>query len=122
MMTTTGGDGPSVFAKYIDGPENARPAPLENLIKQSRRHADLKTFLLDVLLGGPVPVTLVVARGATHGFSRKQLWSAREQMKIVAFKEVGKPHGRWFLALPQRTGYPGTADNTGYTGLPGRSA
>ena len=42
MMTTTGGDGPSVFAKYIDGPENARPAPLGNLIKQSRRHADLK--------------------------------------------------------------------------------
>ena len=51
MMTTTGGDGPSVFAKYIDGPENARPAPLENLIKQSRRHADLKTFLMDILIG-----------------------------------------------------------------------
>ena len=72
MMTTTGGDGPSVFAKYIAGPENARPAPLGNLIKQSRRHADSKTFLLDVLLGGPVPVTLIVERGAVHGFTEKQ--------------------------------------------------
>ena len=70
MMTTTGGDGPSVFAKYIDGPENARPAPLENLIKQSRRHADLKTFLMDVLIGGPVPVTLIVERGTAHGQAR----------------------------------------------------
>jgi hypothetical protein len=112
MMTTTGGDGPSVFAKYIDGPENARPAPLENLIKQSRRHADLKTFLIDVLMNGPAPTTLVQERGAAHGFTRKQLWSTREQMKIVAFKETGKPRGRWFLALPQHAGYPSTAGNT----------
>ena len=71
-MTTTGGDGPS-FAKYIDGPENARPALVGNLIKQSRRHADLKTFLMDILMGGPVPVTLIVERGTAHGFTEKQL-------------------------------------------------
>ena len=110
-MTTTGGDGPS-FAKYIDGPENARPALVGNLIKQSRRHADLKTFLIDVLMNGPAPTTLVQERGAAHGFTRKQLWRTREQMKIVAFKETGKPRGRWFLALPQHAGYPSTAGNT----------
>ena len=100
MMTTTGGDGPSVFAKYIDGPENARPAPLENLIKQSRRHADLKTFLMDILIGGPVPVTLIVERGTAHGFTEKQLRYAREQMNIVAFKETGRHHGHWLWVLP----------------------
>lgn len=99
MMTTTGGDGPSVFAKYIDGPEN-EPAPLENLIKQSRRHADLKTFLMDILIGGPVPVTLIVERGTAHGFTEKQLRYAREQMNIVAFKETGRPHGHWLWVLP----------------------
>ena len=31
-------------------------------------------------------------------------------MNIVAFKEVGKRHGCWFLALPQYAGYPGTAN------------
>ena len=100
MMTTTGGDGPSVFAKYINGPEKARPSPLENLIKQSRRHADLKTFLMDILIGGPVPVTLIVERGTAHGFTEKQLRYAREQMNIVAFKETGRPHGCWLWALP----------------------
>ena len=40
MMTTTGGDEPSLFAKYITGPEKERPSPLEKLVKQSRRHAD----------------------------------------------------------------------------------
>lgn len=121
MMTTTGGDdGPSVFAKYIGDPEVKQLSPLETLIKQARRHADLKTFLVDILMGGPAPANLVIARGIERGFSRKQLWSAREQLKIVAFKEVGKPHGRWFLALPTHTGYPRTAGNPGSAELSGR--
>ena len=100
MMTTTGGDGPSVFAKYIfDGPENAQPSPLENLIKQSRRHADLKTFLMDILANGPAPANLVIARGAERGFTKRQITYAREQMKLIAFKGLGKGGG-WFWVLP----------------------
>ena len=75
--------------------------PPEEPVKQPRRGDDRKTFLVDVLMNGPVPTTLVHQRGAAHGFTRKQLWSAREQMKIVAIKETGKYGGRWFLALPQ---------------------
>ena len=109
---TTYGDEPSVFAKYITDPEIERPSSLEKLVKQSRRHVDLKTFLVDILINGPAPTTLVHQRGRERGFTRKQLWSTREQMKIVAFKETGKPRGRWFLALPQHAGYPSTAGNT----------
>jgi hypothetical protein len=77
--------------------------PPEEPVKQPRRSDDRKTFLVDVLMNGPVPTTLVHQRGAAHGFTRKQLWDAREKMKIVAFKETGKHGGRWFLALPQHT-------------------
>jgi hypothetical protein len=99
-MPTPGDDGPSVFSKYIDGPENERPSPLEKMIQQSRRHADLKIFLMDILASGPVLATLVEKRGAVHGFTEKQIRHAREQMNIIAFKEVGKTHGRWFWVLP----------------------
>jgi hypothetical protein len=89
--------------------DRGRP-PTEEPIKQSRKNADQKTFLLDVLAYGPAPTTLIQERGAAHGFSRKQLYCARQQMNIVAFKEVGKRHGRWFWGLPQHAGYPGTAN------------
>jgi hypothetical protein len=90
-----------------------RPPPTEETIKQPpHRRENPKIFLKDILANGPAPTTLVQERGAAHGFSRKQLWDAREKMKIVAFKEIGKPHGRWFCALPQHAGYPGTARNT----------
>jgi hypothetical protein len=82
-----------------------RPPPAEEKIeqprKQSRRSADLKIFLMDVLVNGPVPTIIIEERGAAHGFTKKQIRSAREQMKVVTFKEVGKPHGRWISALPQ---------------------
>ena len=68
-----------------------------------RRGDDRKTFLVDILVNGPAPTTLVIERGAARGFTRKQIWDAREKMKIVAFKEIGKRHGRWFLPLPQNT-------------------
>ena len=79
--------------------DKGRPPPTEGAIKQSRKNADQKTFLLDVLANGPVPTTLIQERGAAHGFSKKQLYCARRLMNIVAFKEVGKPHGRWFWVL-----------------------
>jgi hypothetical protein len=85
-----------------------RPPPPEEPVKQPRWGDDRKTFLVDVLMNGPVPTTLVHQRGAAHGFTRKQIWSTREKMKIVAFKETGKPRGRWFLALPQHRGRPDT--------------
>ena len=75
--------------------------PPEEPVKQPRRGDDRKTFLVDILLNGPVPTTTVYQRGAARGFTKRQLWSAREQMKIVAIKETGKHGGRWFLALPQ---------------------
>ena len=79
--------------------DKGRPPPTEEAIKQPRRGDDQKTFLLDVLANGPVPATLIEARGAAHGFSRKQLSYARQQMNIVAFKEVGRLNGRWFWRL-----------------------
>jgi hypothetical protein len=104
MSTIDGDDRQSVFAKYIDGPEKEPSSPPETLIKQSRRHADLRAFLAGILLHGPAPATLVEERGAAHGFTGKQLRYAREQMNIVAFKETGKPRGRWLWALPHDIG------------------
>jgi hypothetical protein len=98
-MTMNDGDGPSFFARYIDGPEKERPSPLEKLIKQSRKNANLKTLITDVLANGPAPATLVEERAAAHGFTEKQLRCAKEQMNIVVFKETGKRHGRWVWAL-----------------------
>ena len=100
-MVTDDDNKPSDFARYIiDGPlEKERPSPLENLIKQSRRGADLKTFLRDVLLGGPAPVTLVIARGAERGFSKRQITYARGQMQIISLKGPGVGGG-WYWVLP----------------------
>ena len=115
MMTTTGGDdGPSVFARYIDGPENARPAPLGNLIKQSRRHADLKTFLMDILMGGPVPVALVIGRGVARGFTKRQITYAREQMQIISFKGPGRGGGWFWVLSHDNRRIPSTAGNAQY--------
>ena len=105
-MTTVARD---IFSRLGAG----RPPPIEETKPQLGRaavKARLKTLLTDVLANGPAPTTLVLERGGAHGFSRKQLYCARQQMNIVAFKEVGKRHGCWFLALPQYAGYPGTAN------------
>jgi hypothetical protein len=98
-MSMTNGDGPSFFARYIDGPKEERPSPPEKLIRQSRRGADLKTFLMDVLANGPAPATLVIERGAARGFTKRQITYAREQMKLIALKGPGKD-GCWFWVLP----------------------
>ena len=92
--------------------DKGRPPPTEKTIKQSRRNADQKALIMDVLANGPAPATLVEERGAAHGFTKKQLCYARRQMRIVAFKEAGKTNGRWFWALPQHVWHPGTASNT----------
>ena len=46
--------------------EKERP-PAEEKIKQPRRGDDRKTFLVDVLMNGPVPTALVYQRGAERG-------------------------------------------------------
>jgi hypothetical protein len=80
------------------GPEPIK-RPIERPIK--RHGADPKLLLTDILTYGPVPATIIEGRGAAHGLTRKQLRYAREQMNIVAFKEVGARYGRWLWALPQ---------------------
>ena len=79
-----------------------RPQPIKKPIKGvTKKHGtDPKTLLMDVLANGPVPATIVEARGAAHGITRKQLRRARERMGIVPFKETGKINGRWLWALP----------------------
>ena len=87
-----------IFSRLSAG----RPPPIEETKPQLGRaavKARLKTLLTDVLANGPVPATLVEERGAAHGFTRKQLRYAREQMNIIAIKEVGKTHGRWLWRL-----------------------
>jgi hypothetical protein len=101
-----------VVVDIFDRLRERRPPPVEEAIKQSRRHAGQKALIKDVLANGPAPATLVEERGAAHGFTKKQLSYARRQMRIVSFKEVGKINGRWFWALPQHVWHPGTASNT----------
>ena len=98
---------PSIFKKYItDSLEKERQAPAEIKPRHpayvpTRRTVDPKTFITDVLVNGPVPVITVLERGAARGLTRKQILYAREQMQVVAFKEIGRRHGCWFWALPQ---------------------
>jgi hypothetical protein len=99
-MPTPGDDGPSVFAKYIDGPEIERPPPLEKTIKQPpSRREDPKIFLEDILSNGPAAATLIIKRGTERGFSKRQITYAREQMKLIALKGPGV-RGAWFWVLP----------------------
>ena len=86
----------NLFEKLAQG----RPPQTRETVEQSHKNIDLKTLLKDVLMNGPAPATLVEERGAAHGFSKKQIRRARQQMKIISFKETGKPHGRWFWGLP----------------------
>jgi hypothetical protein len=74
--------------------------PVEKTNKQPRKKRDSEIFLKDILINGPVPTTLIVERAATHGLSKKQLTRARRRIRIVAFKETKKIHGRWFWVLP----------------------
>jgi hypothetical protein len=94
-------DEPSALRKYIaDSLEKERqPAAEIKPRKASRRTVDPKIFITDVLVNGPVPTNTVLQRGTERGLTKKQIWYARERLKIVAFKELGK-NGCWFLALP----------------------
>jgi hypothetical protein len=78
-----------------------RPPAAETAHEQpSHRREDPKIFLQDILAAGPAPATLVIERGAERGFTKRQITYAREQMKLIAFKETGKYGGRWFWVLP----------------------
>jgi hypothetical protein len=86
--------------------------PLTKEIEQPRKNADLRAFLLDILMDGPVPTTLVIERAMARGFTKKQITYARVKMKIAALKET-KRWGRWMWVLmpPARPVYP-TSDGT----------
>jgi hypothetical protein len=89
-----------VFDPFVRHRDEKTPSePTERPIR--RYGTDPRLLLKAVLVSGPVPATIVVERGAAHGLTKKQLRSAREEMNIIAFKETGRPHGRWLWALPR---------------------
>src|SRR5262245_44245154 len=95
-----------IFERLQEGrPTQIEGAAKPQLGKIAARKARIKTLLLDVLANGPAPTNVVYQRGRAHGFSRKQLWSTRERMGIVTFKER-KRYGRWFLALAHHVPHP----------------
>jgi hypothetical protein len=87
---------------------------IDHAIKKviEKHGADRETFLMDILANGPVPATVVEARGAAHGITRKQLRKARSKMRIMTFKETGKIHGCWLWALPQHDPAAAAAPDT----------
>jgi len=90
----TNDDGKSFFARYID--DQRQPAQQHNganLVSQWVQEANIKTFLVNVLANGPMLTTAIVEQGAAHGFSKKQLIRAKEQINVVAFKKRGKFDG-----------------------------
>ena len=97
-------DEPSIFKQYIAyslEKEQQPPAeikPRHPAYGPTRRTLDPKTFIADVLVNGPVPTTTVLQRGAERGFTKRHILYAREQMKVIAFKERGK-NGCWFWSL-----------------------
>ena len=103
---------PAVAKDIFERLAKGRPAPAEEASKQPRRREDPKIFLKDILANGPAPVNLVIARGAEHGFSKRQITYAREQMKLVAL-ERAREGRRLVLGSPTRqSGCPGAAGNT----------
>jgi hypothetical protein len=62
----------------------------------------VREFLLDILAGGPVLQTLIIERGAEHGFSYDQLKRAKGALGVRSFKkrEAGLD-SPWLWALPQ---------------------
>ena len=105
----TNGDGPSVsvFARYIDSPEKQRPSitaarhRIDDLASRWTREGDVRAFLVETLAGRPMPATVIEERGATRGFSKRQLRRTREEMGITVFKEKGVFGGPWFWAIPK---------------------
>jgi hypothetical protein len=107
-----GNDELSVFAKYIsletiadglkniaDGLEKERQAPVEIKPRQPVAYRPSHKIIADILVNGPVPTTTVLQRGAERGFTRRQILYAKEQMKVVAFKDRVR-NGCWFWLLP----------------------
>ena len=93
-------DEPSVFKQYIaDGLEKERQPVEIKPRKPTRRTVDPTDFLRDILTNGPVPTKNVLQRGAERGLTKRQILYAREQMRVIAFKYLGK-HGCWFWLLP----------------------
>ena len=91
MNKTKGGGGwRTSLNDWLVG-DRHQPPPPEMPVKQPpRRREGPKIFLEDILANGPTPATLVIERGAAHGFTKRQITYAREQMKLIALKGTGK--------------------------------
>jgi hypothetical protein len=109
-------DEPSVFKKYIADSLEAAASVVPDMAAASvvpdmaasakikprkavRRIVDPKNFILDVLVNGPVPTVTILRWGAKRGLTKRQITWAKENMDIIAFKEIGR-RGPWFWALP----------------------
>jgi hypothetical protein len=93
-----------------DGEVNISAAEAVAAARGKERRGSAREFLLDILAGGPVLTTIVVERGAAHGFSYEQLRHAKTKLGVVAFKK--RRAGRdapWMWALPQHA--PPEAEN-----------
>src|SRR5262249_18667958 len=100
----------SLFERLNKGRPQQIKKPIKGVTKW--HGTDPKTLLMDVLANRPVPATIVEARGAAHGITRKQLRRARSKMSVVSFKETGKPNGRWLWTLPQHDPAAATTPDT----------
>src|SRR5262249_488886 len=65
-------------------------------------HGTAKDFLSVILANGPALRNLITERGAERGFSYEQLYRAKTQLKVRAFRKPGEgKHSPWWWALPQ---------------------
>jgi len=70
-------------------------------VAQGEKDAKIKSFLMDILAKGPVPATTIQKRGAAQGFTRKQLWRAKQLIGIISFKKGQGFESRWLWARAQ---------------------
>jgi hypothetical protein len=71
------------------------------MTKERGQQSSVILFLSDILANGPVPVAIIEEHGAVRGFSKDQLFRARQKMGAVRFKEKGTLEGGWFWALAE---------------------
>jgi hypothetical protein len=99
-------------ANLFDRLGKERPQPAKKTIErrprnagfvaQGEKDAKIKSFLLDLLAKRPVLATAIQKRGATQGFSKKQLWRAKRLLGIISFRKEGYGfEGRWYWARAQ---------------------
>jgi hypothetical protein len=64
---------------------------------------EAKQFLFEELKGGMKPVTDLFKSAEKVGITQKQLRSAKNRLRVEAFKETGVLNGSWFWRLPTKS-------------------